>query len=288
MLTSERSRLCAEPDRGWQASRVPGLQIGEYSRATWLTEKALRLYDQRGLLRPAAVDPRSGYRIYDESQIDEGRLVALLRRLDMPLALTAEVLAARPDQRAKLIVQYERRRDAEHARTRQLGDFLARAVKVGRFDGYQAGGTFDVSWRRVPAQRVWQWSAQVSARELPTAIALGMRAGLSRTRAPGSPFVRYLDPVGWDATGRIQVCVPDKDGEGDLDLPVHDEAFVTLQPQAAQFPVILAAYEAVTSAAREAGREPSPPFREVYPGATDPGALVDVEALSCEVALPLR
>jgi DNA-binding transcriptional MerR regulator len=267
---------------------VPGLQIGEYARATWLTEKALRLYGQRGLLEPATVDPRSGYRIYDEAQVEEGRLVALLRRFDMPLALVAEVLAAQPAQRAELIAQFQRRRDAEHARTRELGDFLARAVNVGRFDGYQAGGTFDVCWRHVSTQRVWRWHGQVTARELPTAIAIGIRAGLSRSRAPGSPFVRYLDAVGWDAVGRIEVCVPDAGGDGDLELPAHDEAFVALSPEAAQFPVILGAYEAVELTARDARRRPAPPFREVYPAATDPGALADVEALNCEVALPLR
>ena len=41
---------------------------------------------------PAHVDPANGYRRYRESQLATARLVAMLRRLDMPLAQVAEVV----------------------------------------------------------------------------------------------------------------------------------------------------------------------------------------------------
>lgn len=62
------------------------LTIGEFARASRLTPKALRLYDELRLLRPADVDPVTGYRFYDRAQLERARLVAWLRRLDMPLA----------------------------------------------------------------------------------------------------------------------------------------------------------------------------------------------------------
>ncbi len=40
------------------------LTIGAFARAARLTPKALRLYDELGLLPPAAVDPHSGCRLY--------------------------------------------------------------------------------------------------------------------------------------------------------------------------------------------------------------------------------
>lgn len=61
------------------------LTIGAFARATGLTAKALRLYDDLELLRPAAVDATSGYRYYDPGQFDRARLIARLRRLEMPL-----------------------------------------------------------------------------------------------------------------------------------------------------------------------------------------------------------
>src|SRR5258708_19783284 len=57
-----------------------------FARAARLSPKALRLYDELGLLRPAAVDGESGYRFYDPAQLERARLIAWLRRLGMPLA----------------------------------------------------------------------------------------------------------------------------------------------------------------------------------------------------------
>ncbi|TYP83664.1 MerR family transcriptional regulator [Blastococcus xanthinilyticus] len=59
--------------------------IGEFGRATGLTPKALRLYDELDLVRPAEVDERSGYRYHRADQLERARLVARLRRIGMPL-----------------------------------------------------------------------------------------------------------------------------------------------------------------------------------------------------------
>jgi DNA-binding transcriptional MerR regulator len=40
------------------------------------------------------VDAGTGYRLYARDQVEAARLVGLLRRLDMPLAVIATVLAA--------------------------------------------------------------------------------------------------------------------------------------------------------------------------------------------------
>ncbi|WP_129663001.1 MerR family transcriptional regulator [Phytoactinopolyspora endophytica] len=62
------------------------LSIGKFSRTCWLSIKALRLYDETGLLHPAYVDPVSGYRYYTAEQASTARAIAILRSLDMPLA----------------------------------------------------------------------------------------------------------------------------------------------------------------------------------------------------------
>lgn len=59
--------------------------IGEMARATGLTISALRFYDGAGVLVPASVDPRNGYRRYAAGQVPAARLVAGLRRVGMPL-----------------------------------------------------------------------------------------------------------------------------------------------------------------------------------------------------------
>lgn len=52
---------------------------------TGLSDKALRLYADREILVPAAVDPTTGYRSYDADQLRDGITLDLLRRARLPL-----------------------------------------------------------------------------------------------------------------------------------------------------------------------------------------------------------
>ncbi|MGC4877831.1 MerR family transcriptional regulator [Micromonospora sp. DT43] len=85
------------------------LTIGAFAHAARLTPKALRLYDEVGLLLPAAVDPESGYRLYDPAQVPLARLVAHLRRIGMPLATIRVVCALEPAAAAEAVAAYWRR-----------------------------------------------------------------------------------------------------------------------------------------------------------------------------------
>jgi DNA-binding transcriptional MerR regulator len=67
--------------------------IGQFSKVSWLSIKALRLYDELGLLEPAFIDPRTGYRYYEPAQASRARAIALLRSLDMPLLDIKDLLA---------------------------------------------------------------------------------------------------------------------------------------------------------------------------------------------------
>jgi DNA-binding transcriptional MerR regulator len=76
------------------------LTIGGFARLTGLSVRALRLYDEQGLLPPRTVDASSGYRRYSVDQLDRGALIARLRRLDLPLEELRTFLDA-PDRAAE-------------------------------------------------------------------------------------------------------------------------------------------------------------------------------------------
>ena len=82
------------------------MTIGAFAERTRLSPKALRLYDRLGLLPPARTDPVSGYRFYSEDQVDGARLVALLRRLGMPLPVIADIAAKPPGEAAEAVGSY--------------------------------------------------------------------------------------------------------------------------------------------------------------------------------------
>lgn len=100
------------------------LTIGAFARACRLSPKALRLYDELGLLPPARVDPVNGYRHYAPHQLERARTVAALRRLGMPLARIREVCALPPDRAAEAVAAYWAQVEADTAARRDLAAFL--------------------------------------------------------------------------------------------------------------------------------------------------------------------
>jgi DNA-binding transcriptional MerR regulator len=89
------------------------LNIGEFSRMTHLSVKALRHYHDVGVLEPAAIDPHSGYRSYAAEQVTAAQVIRRLRDLGMPLdsiraVLTAPDLAARNREIAAHLERMER------------------------------------------------------------------------------------------------------------------------------------------------------------------------------------
>ena len=86
------------------------MQIGRFSRLTGLTVKALRHYDEIGLLRPAVVDPESGYRLYTAEQVERAELIRQLRKLEVPLDEIAALLTTDdPALQKRVLVEHQRR-----------------------------------------------------------------------------------------------------------------------------------------------------------------------------------
>jgi DNA-binding transcriptional MerR regulator len=88
---SSGPRICAMKVR---------LAIGDFSRMTHLSVKALRHYHDVGLLVPAEIDPASGYRFYEPGQVPIAQVIRRFRDLGMPLDEIREVLQA-PDVGAR-------------------------------------------------------------------------------------------------------------------------------------------------------------------------------------------
>jgi DNA-binding transcriptional MerR regulator len=91
------------------------MSIGRFSRLTGLTVKALRHYDELGLLRPAAVDPETGYRSYSSAQVARAETIRLLRRLELPLDDVSTLVATGDPEVVRRVLLDHRRRTAMRA-----------------------------------------------------------------------------------------------------------------------------------------------------------------------------
>ena len=124
------------------------LSIGEFSRVTHLSVRALRRYHEAGLLEPATVDRSSGYRYYGADQIPTAQIIHRLRELDVPTADVRRILTT-PDPaiRAELITDHLSRLESKLATTRAAVASLHRLLQPGTAD-------VNVDVRHTPATTV--------------------------------------------------------------------------------------------------------------------------------------
>ena len=184
--------------------REAPVTIGEFARMSRLSAKALRRYDELGLLRPALVDPANGYRYYEPAQLETARLVAWLRRIGMPLGRIAEVTALDAGAAAAEIRAYWARVEAETAARRDLAAFLVDHLSTedGTMTehGKQGLGTLGIRYAALTdtgaVRESNQDAAYAGARLLAVADGFGERGAGASAAA-----IEALKPVAREAVG---------------------------------------------------------------------------------------
>ena len=217
------------------------MSISEFARRSRLSPKALRLYDEMGLLPPVRVDAVSGYRFYGTDQIGPARLIAALRQLGLPLVEIKAVLDLEPEMAADRVADYWSAVETEHAARRDLADFV-----VTRLHGKKPV-VYEVETRELPNRSVLCLKRNVEGMEGVWAFGkefIGLLKGRTLQRMEGiagAAFCIWWGEVTDDSDGPLEGCrpVPDEVAESwqhqfpELTLrtePAHREAFVNLGP----------------------------------------------------------
>lgn len=226
------------------------LTIGAFSRRSRLSLKALRLYDRLRLLPPAHVDPENGYRFYSDGQVETARLIALLRRLRMPLERIGRVIDLPASEAVADLHAFWTDVEQETEVGRRLVAYLERHLE-GRGEAM-----FRIQTRAVAEQQVISMTRALTVEALPDFImeAFGrlsthIEAAGGRERGPS--FVVYHGQVNADSDGPVEVCVPFEGSVPPTDEmavriePAHHEAYTTITRGQLSFPGILDAYGAV-------------------------------------------
>jgi DNA-binding transcriptional MerR regulator len=134
--------------------------IGDFSRMTHLSVVALRHYHDVGLLRPAEIDPDSGYRFYAPEQVQIAQVIRRFRALGMPLDEIRDVLRA-PDAAARnqVIVAHMQRMESQLAATQSVVTSLRSLLE-------RAPGPIAVSHRLVGSAQSAAIRDQISPAQL--------------------------------------------------------------------------------------------------------------------------
>ena len=273
-------------------SLVPGLtSIGEFSRRSRLSPKALRLYDRLGLLRPARVDQDSGYRWYAANQLDQARLIAGLRELGLPLAEIGSILSLDGPAAAERLRRYWGDAEASHYGHRELALSLLNRLpgKEATMTTASPSATYEVGLRDLPDRRVLSLQRHLHASEM---LTVG-KEFLSQFRGDpavprldgvaGAPFVIFYGHVSVDSDGPVEWCRPVPPGQAaelaagfpELTLrtdPAHPEAFVHLPSAEEAGPQGPPALQAIEAWAEAHHRQPAGGIRQllIWPR-TSPG-----------------
>ena len=186
------------------------LTTGDLARAAGLTTKAVRLYDERGLLHPARTS--EGWRLFDRTQVDRARLIALFRSLGAPLGVVAELLDAddtsAPTDPGGVVGAFDRwwaREQAAHAGRAPLAELVRRRLAGEDLPALAAAR------REVPEQLVLTVTCRTDAAGLPDALrrsAGTLFEQLTPDDVAGPVFTVYRGRVTPDGDGEVETCVP--------------------------------------------------------------------------------
>jgi effector-binding domain-containing protein len=266
------------------------LPIGRFARMCRLSVKALRLYDEIGLLRPARVDGSSGYRYYRYGQANRAEAIRVLRSLDMPLEDIREALAADDVTTVGAVLTRHRDRlqDEVDRQTRMIS-FLHRLIE--REEGVMP---YQVTTKELPAQHI----AMIRCRSTAATIAGDVGSGFARVGASvaasgipfvGPPFLVMPEVIDEETPGEIHVGFPVAapfPGDGDVvgeEVPALTVACTTHR---GPYDEVGPAYHTLQGWIQEHGHEVAGPPREVY--LTDPEMTPDPADYLTEVQFPIR
>ena len=213
--------------------------IGEFASRSRLSARALRIYDEAGLLPPARVDGDSGYRFYEPGQLKQARLIAALRQLQIPLAEIKAILPLEPVDAAERVRQLWAATESKHSSLRALATYL-----IDELSGMRPT-MYEVSTREIPERSLLCVKRNVTGEKAAWAFGKEFIGLLRHYQLPsidgraGAFFQIFWGEVSEDSDGPIEWCrpVPQDEAEAlaarctELTLrsePAHGEAFVKI------------------------------------------------------------
>lgn len=241
------------------------LSIGEFGRRAQLSRKALRLYDERGLLPPAYIDPDSGYRYYDRSQVALARRIRLLRLMDMPLDRLAVVLVAWETD-PSLALHHIRVHVSGAERELETVRLAARLLQEEVQPAEENNMSIPIREQEVDPQMVVSIRRQITIPAYHEWIMPALQQLFDHVREAGAqpvgdPLALYYGPVNEQDDGPVEVAVPFTGAvlpKGDIkvrELPAHKAVMAKTYDEYNEYPKLLEIWNAVARYVDQQGLE---------------------------------
>jgi effector-binding domain-containing protein len=245
------------------------MQIGDFSKLSFVSVKALRYYDEIGLLKPVRVDEFTGYRHYSAAQLPRlNRILALknmglsldevakLLQEDVPVAHILDLLHAKQ-------AEIKQRVEDEATRLARVEEWLRETERKGKMPEYQ------VVLKKIKPQKVISLRRVIKSYGQAGELfgALGPYLGQVHAPVKGPPFAIYHDCEFKESDVDVEVAFPlwreiKVSGEFRVqELPGAEMASVTYK---GPYEGISAAYNSLMGWVEANGYRLDGPTREVY------------------------
>jgi DNA-binding transcriptional MerR regulator/effector-binding domain-containing protein len=243
--------------------------IGEFSMMSGIPVRTLRFYHEEGLLVPAAVDPQSKYRSYDERNLETANIIVALRELEFSLEEIREILAdCRED--VDIVAHLERQKAVLAGRLRHYQDVvknidgIIQAQLQLREEERMSAPKYEIVERNVDSMLVAGVRMQGHYSDCGEGFALLFKQ-LGRYVA-GKPLCLFYDCEYRDGDANFEPCVPLRkavaaDGVSVRELPAS--RVVTLIHRG-PYEELRNSYARILKYTKERGYEIKAPTREVY------------------------
>jgi effector-binding domain-containing protein len=268
------------------------IRIGDFSKLSRIPVKTLRYYDEMGLLKPVEVDPFTGYRLYEYSQLstlnrilafkDMGFSLEEIGRLlddDLSVEQMRGMLKLRETEARQRVREEAERLERIDARLRQIEqeDVMSKYdVVIKKVDEIKTASVRDVV--PTPPEQGGLWG------ELEGYLAM------HRVHPVGACFTLYHDDEFKERDWDLEVCEP-------IDVNVGESRRVKVQTLPAStmactlhngpFTTIGEAYNAIGKWITDNGYRITGPCREVYLRPSKNGSQTDPETVT-EIQFPVE
>ncbi len=267
------------------------LPIGRFSKICRLSARALRHYDEIGLLKPIIIDSETGYRYYSITQTSDAEKIRLLLSLDIPLdSIRCIINETNTEKLNEYLYDYKKNVERRINRYYEILDFLEELInnKEKEFMNY------DVKIKHLESQLIAsirittsQKSVMEDYRGAQDELFSVLKENLQDFAGPY--FVIYHGEEFDEDNMDMELCVPIKEkfaqsGRVSCRKLINSKVAYTLHK--GSYEKLGFAYKAVVNWINNKNHTISGAPREIY--LTDPRTIENVNEYRTEIAFPIK
>ena len=202
-------------------------QIGEFSKLTQITIRMLRYYDETGLLKPAEIDPWTGYRMYSVDQIPLLNKIMYLRDSGFTISEIATALRMKDEDAlvSLLDIKYQEVKQAIRIEQEKLNKI---EIAKSELRNKKSEMHYNISIKSIPSYAVLSLRRKIPDYYAEGGLWQELSAFAANHHIPISKntFSIYYDPEYREKDVDIELCAPVKK----LGKSINGLAFRNVEP----------------------------------------------------------